>query len=67
MTLHDVQRLNNHWRREPPLRVLVSAVAYSLGIKLPEAQPENKSYITEAEARRMIAQTGGRIDGVGGA
>lgn len=65
MTLHDVQRLHNHWRREPPLRVLVSAVASSLGIKLPEAQSETKSYITEAEARRMIAQTGGRIDGMG--
>jgi hypothetical protein len=42
-------------------------VAHYLGVKLPDAQSDKKSYITEAEARRMIAQTGGRIDGVSGA
>ncbi len=67
MTLFDVQRLISHWQQQPPLRVLVSAVAISLGIKLPESQSAKPSYMTEAEARRMIAQTGGRISGVGGA
>ena len=65
MTLHDVRRLHNHWRREPPLRVLVAAVAHAFGVKFPEAQETKPSAMTESEARLLMAQTEGRIPGVG--
>lgn len=65
MTLHDVQRLSNHWRREPTLRVLARVIAEALGVKItPKAQAIKP--MTYEEAKRMIAITRGRIDGVGG-
>jgi hypothetical protein len=68
MTLHDVKRLNAHWRKHPPLRVLVSLVAASLGVKLPEiSETSTASHLTGDEAMRLFRATGGRIDGIGGA
>lgn len=61
--MHDVGRLFAHWRRTPPLRMLVAGIATALGMKLPDpidAQP--KKYMTEKEFARMIAITGGRMD-----
>ena len=63
MTLLDVQRLANHWRRNPPLRMLVSLCAAALGVKLPEAEPTpNKSKYMNADefARFTNATDGGR-------
>lgn len=62
MTLHDVRRLFNHWRRHPPLRALVAA---SLGVNVgpPEDRPR---YMTTEEAIAMQRLTGGRIEGVRG-
>ena len=71
MTLHDVNRLNAHWRRVPPLRALVMAVPQALGVKVEPkgvaaAPPAPTSkYMTDADAKRFIAMTGGRIDGAG--
>lgn len=61
--MHDVGRLFAHWRRTPPLRMLVAGIATALGMKLPDpidAQP--KKYMNEKEFARMIAITGGRMD-----
>jgi len=64
MTMHDCQRLFNHWRRNPPLRELVRACAVALGIefKNPDDKPK---YLTGEEAMAMMRATGGRIDNVG--
>ncbi len=65
MTAQDVQRLNNHWQRHPPLRALVASCAAALGVKLPS--PDDKPrYMTTEEAKRFIRITQGRIPGVGG-
>jgi hypothetical protein len=64
MTLFDVSRLNAHWARVPPLRILVMAVARALGVEL-KTQSEAPQYMTPEAARAMLALTGGRIDGVG--
>lgn len=66
MTLHDVKRLIGHWQKYPPLRALVAAVAGSLGVKFPDPNEPKPSYMTAKEAARMLAVTGGRIDGIGG-
>ena len=64
VSLLDYQSLVNHWRWQPPLRVLVAMCAVALGIKLPE-KPDPKNHMTTEEALRMFAQTGGKIEGVG--
>lgn len=63
MTLLDVQRLSNHWRRSPPLRVLVSACAAALGVKLPSTEkPDPSKYLSADEFAAMIRATdGGRV------
>ena len=59
MTLHDVQRLTNHWRRSPPLRVLVSLCAASLGVKLPTGEePDQSKYLTADEFGMLVRATG---------
>lgn len=69
MTLHDIRRLNSHWQRMPPLRVLVMGVAHALGIKFDikpssaEAEQRQRQYMTADDAKRMIAITGGRVEG----
>ena len=62
MTLHDVQRLTNHWRRSPPLRVLVACCAAALGVKLPDADqlPRNKHLTAEEFGAMVRATDGGR-------
>lgn len=64
MTLHDVRRLHNHWRKNPPLRTLVAACASALGvkIKLPDEKP---LYMTAEEAMALKRIGGGKIAGVG--
>lgn len=60
MTLFDVQRLTNHWRELPPLRILVAACAAALGVKLPEPEDQKqKKYLTAEEFGRMVDATDG--------
>lgn len=66
MTLHDCQRLFNHWKRQPPLRELVRACAVALGIEFPDPDAKSK-HLTADEAMAMMRATDGRIPGVGGA
>lgn len=70
MTLHDVQRLMNHWRRSPPLRILVASCAVALGVKLPNVEQSSPSkYLNADEARRLFGATDGlninRMNGIG--
>lgn len=65
MTLDDVNRLNRYWTDHPPLVDVVRYIAGALGIDLPKPRDKNAKYMTEAEARRLQAMTGGRIPGVG--
>lgn len=68
MTLHDVSLMHNYWRRNPPLRILVAMVAKSLGVELPDPSkppPEKPKYMTAEELQRLIARTGGKIEGLG--
>ncbi len=66
MTLHDVRRLSDYARMNPPVRVLVAMCAAALGVKLPQPD-DNKSskYLTAEELRRIIDATGGRVPGMG--
>lgn len=63
MTLHDVARLNTYWTSNPPLTVLVRAIAQAFGVEIKPA--EEKHYMTAEEAARHLALTDGRIPGVG--
>ncbi len=64
MTLDDVRLLSDYAAKHPPLRVLVYGVAVALGIKFPEQAKTKNRYMTAEEARVLMAQTGGRIEGV---
>jgi len=64
MTLHDVRRLSEYAKKNPPLRVLVSYCAAALGVKLPDAKEEKPHYTTAEEARMIMQATGGRIEGL---
>lgn len=67
MTLHDVDRIYKGWAKLPPLRLLVMQIGAALGVKynLPKPTPIEKSqYMTADDMRRMMAATGGRIEGV---
>jgi hypothetical protein len=63
MTLHDVQRLTNHWRRSPPLRILVACCAAALGVKLPEmGAPDKSNHLNADEFAALVRATdGGRV------
>lgn len=64
MTLLDLRLIWNHWRRVPPLRIVVTAVASALGVQLKNAEDKPKP-MTPEEAAAFMAQTGGRVPGVG--
>lgn len=60
MTIFDIQRLTRHWRKHPPLRVLVQAVAASLGVKFdPPTADKAKQHMTADEFKRLVDMTGG--------
>jgi len=80
MTLHDLAIAQGYWRRNPPLRVLVSAVAASLGIPLekmfaPKSVKDltardydltpGPGHMTFEQMERHMAATGGKIAGIG--
>lgn len=66
MTLHDIRRLSEYSKKNPPLRVLVQACAVSLGFKLPEPDDgKNKKYMTAEEFKQFVQTTGGRVPGMG--
>ena len=63
MTLYDVGLIFGHWKRNPPLRLLVAGIAAALGMKLPEpasAQSEKK-YTSMEEFQRLVRMTGGKM------
>lgn len=81
MTLHDVAIAQGYWRRNPPLRVLVMAVAASLGIPMDRLIPAKtvkdmtakdfdltpkSGHMTFEQFERHMAATGGKIAGIGG-
>ena len=58
MTLFDVQRLTNHWRGSPPLRVLVTACAAALGVKIGAAEkPDPSKYMTADQFDALVRAT----------
>lgn len=61
----DVERLNGHWKKHPPLRHLVHAIAAALGIKFSEQDQDKPKPMTLEEFTRMVRSTGGKIEGVG--
>ena len=66
MTLPDVIRIFNHWKRNPPLRWLVAACASALGVKLPEPETtDQKKYMTKESFAALVKATGGRVPGMG--
>lgn len=68
MTLHDAALIFDHWKRMPPLRVLVTVIAKTLGVEFPDPTkpiPE-KQYMTAEELKRLVDMTGGKIEGMGG-
>lgn len=61
--MHDVGMIFAHWRRQPPLRLLVSGIARGLGMKLPDtASAGQQKPMTEVEFARLMRITGGRMD-----
>jgi hypothetical protein len=80
MTLHDVAIAHGYWKRNPPLRVLVSAVAASMGVPLdkmfaPKSVKDltakdfdltpKPGHMTFEQMERHMAATGGKIAGIG--
>ena len=60
MTLFDVQRLTNHWRWSPPLRVLVAACAAALGVKIGASEkPDPSKYMTADQFDALVRATDG--------
>lgn len=62
MTLFDVQRLFIHWRRFPPLRVLVAAF---VGFTPKDQEADKAKHLTAEEAMALMRATGGRVPGLG--
>jgi len=60
MTMLDVQRLANHWRQSPPMRVLMRLALAALDVKLPEpSNPAEKKYMTAEQFGALLAATDG--------
>lgn len=55
MTLQDVNRIFSHWKRNPPLRVLVASCAAALGVKLPEPEEGKPKPMGIQQARAWAA------------
>jgi hypothetical protein len=80
MTLHDVAIAQGYWRRNPPLRVLISGIAVAMGIPAERLFPvktvkdltaedvdltPKKGHMTFEQFERHMAATGGKIEGIG--
>jgi hypothetical protein len=57
MTIFDVQRLTNHWRRNPPLRVIVRQIAMALGVEFAPQKPDEKKYLDADGFARFVRAT----------
>jgi hypothetical protein len=57
MTLPQVYRILAHWKRNPPLRALVTACAAALGVQFPNPEEDNKpkTYMSANQARAWAA------------
>ncbi len=71
MTLPDAGMIFAHWRRQPPLRTLVTMIAVALGVPVENFRrdaetpvDQSKKYTTEEEFRRLMEITGGKIEGI---
>ena len=62
MTLFDVQRLFEHWRRFPPVRVLVAGF---IGFTPKDAKADKSNHLSADEAMALMRATGGKIPGLG--
>lgn len=62
MTLFDVQRLFTHWRRFPPVRVLVAGF---IGFTPKNPEADKAKHLSAEEAIALMRATGGRIPGLG--
>ena len=72
MTLHDVSMMWGYWRRNPPLRVLVTTIAVALGIPVEnfapkkadkyDLTPDPDKHMTKEAFELLLAQTGGRLE-----
>jgi hypothetical protein len=58
MTLSEVRRIGNHWKRQPPLRVLVAGCAAALGVKLTPEEDRERKYMNADEFARVAAAYG---------
>ena len=80
MTIHDVLIYQGYWKRNPPLRVLISSIAVAMGIPPERLFPvksmkdmtaadydltPKKDHMTFTQFERHMAATGGKIDGIG--
>lgn len=59
MTLLDVQRLGAYWKKNPPLRALVAAVAHSLGVKIDFTKSDERRHLTADEFQSLVRATDG--------
>lgn len=63
MTLHDVRRINNHFKRQPSLRALFIAYTTARGIKWSFGSGGDTQVkpFTAADMERFMAVTKGRL------
>lgn len=62
MTMIDVRRIFDHFKRTPPLRTLVAACAKALGIEFPDPDAPKPQYMDADDMRAFMARTGGKLE-----
>lgn len=66
MTLPEVRRYFDHWKRYPPLRWFVAQCAGALGVKIPDPNEPPPKYMQAHELKAFVEATrGGETLGVG--
>lgn len=58
----DTMRIFRHWEKYPPMRAFVAAFC---GFKPEDIATDTSKHLTREEFARLMAQTGGRLDGMG--
>jgi hypothetical protein len=62
LTLEEVNRVFNYWRKYPPLRDLVAAF---VGFKPKSDEDAEPKKMTADDMRLLMQSTGGKIPGIG--